>query len=231
MDLPQEDKGDKEREMVDKNYDFSIPEVRELQQICAIAEEKMEKYWSKKIVQAQDARSALSDFLYYLNYKKLTDLEYYLLLSHLPQLQKVLFLGSGALPLTAILLAGYGVKSVLIERDQEAFMLATQLIKKLGLEHMIELVLTDVMQFSSEEHFDAVWMASLLFTSADADRLLAHLVAHCSFEVVLIRTVEGMRQLLYQQVPLALVKKYLTLELELHPKNEILNSILLCTKP
>lgn len=98
------------------------------------------------------------------------------------------------------------------------------------MEGNVELVHSDFFDYASHEYFDAVWMASLLFTSGDAEKLLDHLNTHFSFDFTLIRTVEGMKQLLYQKVPLKLVKKYFTLELEVHPKNEILNSILLCSK-
>lgn len=211
------------------SFDFSCSEVRELQDICSLAEEKMEKFWSKKIMQSSDPQSALSNFIYYLNYKKLTTVEYHLLLSQLPSIKKVLFVGGGALPLSAILLAQEGVRSLLIERDPEAFMLSSQLIQTLGLENRIEIVQQDFLEFTSGEHFDVVRMASLLFTNNDADKLLAYLSNEVCFDMVLIRTVEGLRQLLYQKVPLNLVKKYFTLEFEVHPKNEILNSILLCS--
>lgn len=121
----------REREMLDRNFDFSISSVVELQNICSLAEEKMEKYWAQKIIDSKNPRKTLSDFTYYVNYQKLTNLEYHLLLSQLSSLQKVLFVGSGALPLTAILLAKQGIKATLVERDNEAYDLSSQLIKVL----------------------------------------------------------------------------------------------------
>lgn len=152
-------------EKEEQKPDFNAKEIKELQAICAIAEEKMEKFWSKKITQASDARKALSAFTYYRNYEQLTSLEYQLLLSQLPKLEKVLFVGSGALPLTAILLAKKGVKAVLIERDQEAFDLSQNLIEKLNLKRQIEIIKSDFLDFFTQEKFDAVRMASLLFTA------------------------------------------------------------------
>lgn len=119
------------RERLDRNFDFSISSVVELQNICSLAEEKMEKFWAQKIIDSKNPRKTLSEFTYYMNYQKLTNLEYHLLLSQLSSLQKVLFVGSGALPLTAILLAKQGIKATLVERDNEAYDLSSQLIKVL----------------------------------------------------------------------------------------------------
>lgn len=75
--------------------------------------------------------------------------------------------------------------------------------------------------------YDAVILASLLFTSGDTEELVTHLVKNIKFKNCLLRTVRGMRQLLYKKVNEKLLEKYMKLELLVHPQNHILNSVLL----
>lgn len=70
-------------------------------------------------------------------------------------------------------------------------------------------------------------LASLLFTSGDTEELVTHLVKNIKFKNCLVRTVRGMRQLLYKKVNEKLLEKYMKLELLVHPQNHILNSVLL----
>ena len=70
-------------------------------------------------------------------------------------------------------------------------------------------------------------LASLLFTSGDAEKLVDHLTRCVKFRACLVRTVRGMRQLLYKKVDEKLLEKYLKPELFVDPQNHILNSILL----
>ena len=51
---------------------FVSDEVKGLQEICAVAEGEMEKFWSKKIQFAQDPQKMLKSFIYYQNYEDLT---------------------------------------------------------------------------------------------------------------------------------------------------------------
>ena len=208
---------------------FVSDEVKGLQEICAVAEGEMEKFWSKKIQFAQDPQKMLKSFIYYQNYEDLTGLEYALLARQIGFLQQVLFVGSWALPLTAIILAQkWGVRSVLIEKDEEAVELSRGLIEALGLQEKIAVVASDFLDYRwSETEYDAVILASLLFTSGDAEKLVDHLTRCVKFRTCLVRTARGMRQLLYKKVNEKLLEKYMKLELLVHPQNHILNSVLL----
>ena len=221
------------RDKIDYELDFDpifvSDEVKDLQEVCAVAEGEMEKFWSKKIQFAQDPQKMLKSFIYYQNYEDLAGLEYALLASQNAGFGKVLFVGSWALPLTAIILAqNWWVCSVLIERDEEAVELSRGLVQALGLEDKITIKKTDfLVYFEDDSHYDAVILASLLFTSGDTEELVTHLVKNIKFKNCLVRTVRGMRQLLYKKVDEKLLEKYLKPELLVDPQNHILNSILL----
>lgn len=144
---------------------FESEEVKWIRQTCGQAEFEMEKYRADRTIQSQDPRATLQDFPYLHNYQLLTDLEVQPLKTQKKQLKKLIFVGSGPLPLTAVLLAQeYGISAVLIERNPEAVSLSRQLIEKLGLPERITVIESDFLDFRSEEHFDAVVMASLLFS-------------------------------------------------------------------
>ena len=73
---------------------FVSDEVKGLQEICAVAEGEMEKFWSKKIQFSHSPEEVLRSFIYYDNYQDLTRLEYSLLASQTTGFRKVLFVGS-----------------------------------------------------------------------------------------------------------------------------------------
>ena len=70
---------------------FVSDEVKGLQEICAIAEGEMEKFWSKKIQFSHAPEEMLRSFIYYDNYQDLARLEYALLASQTTEVGKVLF--------------------------------------------------------------------------------------------------------------------------------------------
>ena len=116
----------------------------------------------------------------------------------------------------------------MIERDEEAVELSRALVQALGLEDKITIKKTDfLVYFEDNSDYDAVILASLLFTSGDTEELVTHLVKNIKFKHCLVRTVRGMRQLLYKKVDERLLEKYLKPELLVDPQNHILNSILL----
>ena len=86
------------RDKIDYELDFDpifvSDEVKDLQQVCAVAEGEMEKFWSKKIQFYHSPEEMLGSFIYYDNYQDLTRLEYALLASQNAGFGKVLFVGS-----------------------------------------------------------------------------------------------------------------------------------------
>ena len=116
----------------------------------------------------------------------------------------------------------------MIERDEEAVEFSRGLVQALGLEDKITIKKTDfLVYFEDNSDYDAVILASLLFTSGDTEELVTHLVKNIKFKNCLVRTVRGMRQLLYKKVDEKFLEKYLKPELLVDPQNHILNSILL----
>jgi len=174
----------------------NVPELAEargeLPRLCAAAERAMEKWWCRKVLTSRTPSAALADFWYIGNYRSLCKAESGLAGSK--ALREASFLGCGALPLTAILLAQADDRAHLrcVDADGEACDLAGELIRTLGLNEQIEI-----------EHARAeacaltpgatVICASLL----EAPGLYAHLTA-CGAARLLIRDAEGVYRWLYR---------------------------------
>lgn len=164
--------------------------------LCGMAECAMEKWWCRRfLLQPGLTAGSLAGFWYYENYLHLVKSE--LSLFGGPIGNRLVLLGSGALPLTAILLASFvpGLSLQCIDKDQEACDLASQLIKKLGMENEIELI-----HALAEEHAfppdQPAICASLLLApqlfSAFAGRRIKTFIA---------RDAEGLFRLCYKAAP------------------------------
>ena len=78
--------------------------LHDLQCRCSEAEGKLEQFWARKTVQANDPLVAINEFPYQDNYRTLTAREIQLIERsgmHLDKQSRVAIIGSGPLPLTA----------------------------------------------------------------------------------------------------------------------------------
>ena len=108
--------------------------ARQLPRLCGAAECEMEKWWCRRILQSVcPGVQALEAFWYLDNYRELCEAEYRMV----AQLKagRFAFLGSGALPMTAIILCQDhpDIEMRCIDSDGEACELAQKLIQWLNL--------------------------------------------------------------------------------------------------
>jgi hypothetical protein len=119
--------------------DQALAEVASsLPKLCGAAECEMEKWWARRILQSGCAGvQALEAFWYLDNYRALCQAEWRLMAGS-PS-RRYAFLGSGALPMTAILLAETHPEVAVrcIDRDPDACDLAERLVRRLNLSHRI----------------------------------------------------------------------------------------------
>ena len=209
---------------------FKSETVKKIRTSCGLAEYEMEKHWTQQLLFAEDIWTKLQAFPYLHNYQLLTELEISLLKSQKPDLHSALFIGSGPLPLSGILMArNWGFQVTLVDRDEVAIDLSRKLIEKLGLQGQIRIIQSDFLDFLPEEKFDVILLASLLFNGENQQAIYQHLKEKMRFDLVLIRSAIGLKQLLYHKLDTAVLQEHLRIILEVHPHNEIINSILLCT--
>jgi hypothetical protein len=169
-----------------------------LPSLCGRAECEMERFWAGRLLAKPTlGLGHLEEFWYYENYKALWALER-ALLSNMP-IGRLVFLGSGPLPLTAIMAAGEpfigGI--VCVDHDETACVLSGQLIQALGLGHRITVHHISAQAFAFEPD-DLVLCASLIAGKAE--------LYDCLFRkgVVrfLVRDAEGAYCYLYEPSPL-----------------------------
>jgi hypothetical protein len=177
-----------------------LPDTPELAQItghlpllCGQAECQMEKWWCRRLIGYRDISfNGLAEFWYFENYRSLVTAELALLGPAIAG--RALFLGSGALPLTAVLLARLlpGLSVRCVDNDPEACELSRILVRRLGMEER-----TTIIQGRAEDvRFqanDVVICASLLEAPGLYDTL-----AKNGVKTIIIRDTEGLFRLCYK---------------------------------
>ncbi len=198
-----------------------------IQNICARAEYEMEKYFAEKILSWEET---LEDFPYLKNYEKLIDLEYQNIKEMGKDFTTLLFLWWWPFPVSAIFFAKkYNIKITPVDYSLEAISLWKKIIEKLWYSHLITYEYWDAQNFFSTEKYDVVSIASLVFTSSNLETILKN-THKLDFNILHLRSSEWQRELLYKKLPLDILQKYFQLLFLYHPKDEIINSILLFQK-
>lgn len=206
-------------------------EVEVMQKTCSVWECLLEKYVSHNVIDAVNPWKTLEEFEYYKNYWDLSRLEY-LNLTFYWAIKSVLFLWGGALPLTAILLAkNYKISSTIIDYDIEAYETWKQLIKTLGLQDFIQYSYWDAYSYHDIKEYDACYIAALVWQEEEKQRqLLKYISFSIKAGLFVLRSSHGTRELLYKKVSLWIVRECLQIEHIIHPKNHIINSIIIAKK-
>lgn len=214
------------------NYWLKITDdVLKINQICAEAEYKMEIYYTNKIINSIDPNNELKNFIYYKNYQDLAKLEYLNLDFFNNNIKNILFVWSWPLPLTAIVLAQkYNLKITLLDISKEAIELSKKLVKSLEIEKSFEFITWDITKFTSDNHYDIIFLASLVCQSTDNEIIFSHINKSLKYTNILVRTSSWIRQLLYKKVDIEIFKKYFKVLLKVSPKNEIINSFIIAKK-
>lgn len=173
------------------------------------AEGCMERYWAGTLAVAEDIENEMRSFWYWDNYASLTKYELdSLRAAGCSTFRRVAFVGSGPLPLTAILIA-QETKShvVLYDRDSEANDLAANWIRRLpqgkGMEPF-SFRNADVWHVTPEEfaQYDVIWIAaSVGMDGKEKCAVVEHVMKGMKPDAFLaIRSVEMGCSLLYPEV-------------------------------
>ncbi|PID84771.1 MAG: nicotianamine synthase [Chloroflexi bacterium] len=216
---------------------LSDPHIQSIQsslhQLSARGEYQLERYWSNQISAHQEPAAEMKRFPYYGNYEQLSDMEFNALSSlNDGEIQKVLFVGSGPLPLSSILFAQkFGVPIDNVEVDQEAYCLSEKLAQKLHLSETLTFYHTDILQFTELAQYDVIFVAALAgLAPEEKSAIIRHLKMHIREGALLaIRTVHGLKTLLYPEVALDDLIDFKH-QATIKPHNEIINSVLIVEK-
>lgn len=161
-----------------------------LPQLCGLAECEMEKFWARRLLDDKNVR--FDQFWYFAEYRELCAAE-----THLFQgrtYSHISFLGSGALPLTAFLLAKEfpDARITCVDIDPEACDLSARLAAKAGLAKNVHIACMDALEYKPAEN-ELVICASLLEGREQVYERLKN--RKCS---LLVRDAEGVYQFLYK---------------------------------
>jgi nicotianamine synthase len=206
--------------------DLTRGEVLKLQKICSSAEYELEKFWAQKILAAKNPHAALMKFPYHKNYAKLTQLEWLSLLgctSH--RAHRVVFIGGGPLPLTAMLLAQvYGLQVTILEKEKEACLISRKLCAALGLQKSVRIVQADAQSFTGYGKFNTFFVAALAGLDSKVKRTIIAKIqkAAPAHSHVLARSSWGSREVLYR--PFNLKDHRVSAIVEVRPHNDVVNS-------
>lgn len=208
-----------------------IPHLRAM---CCEGEAYLELHWAKKIILDTQPSAALKAFPYYDNYVQLTQLEYHSLHltgNHNPK--RALFVGSGPLPLSGILLAQqYGLKVDTIDNDTQAVEVSQQLIDRLGLADAVRITQADATTYTRYGEYDVVFLAAMVGLNAQAKQAIIATIQQQMRQggLLVARTAHELRTLLYPPVNIDLIEGF-DAQVVVQPLNEVVNSVIVLEQP
>jgi nicotianamine synthase len=207
-----------------------------LRRLCADGEFELERSWAERIAEHPDPRAELARFPYHRNYGDLTRLEHHTACGVASSpVRRVLFIGSGPLPLTSVLLAErHGCEVDNLDREPDAVRLGADVATALGcggLRFRGGDVL-DGRDGYDRGSYDLVYLAALAGLDPDAKHeLLEHLGRHLRpGTLVLARSAHSLRGLLYPVLDPDDLPGLRTLAV-VHPYTDVVNSVVVAEVP
>ncbi|MEM6731878.1 MAG: nicotianamine synthase family protein [Myxococcota bacterium] len=173
----------------------------------------------------------MRDFPYFENYVELTRLEFSVVQSFAAEpVQRALFLGSGPLALTNIVLAKYhNVLARGIDHDAPAVALSNRLSERLGIAGQVSAKhrRAESLEAKQIRAADVVYLAAMVGEDRpEKAEVLKHL--HTSMQpgqLLVVRSAHRLRRLLYPAIDVDDIGGFEPLA-EIHPHNDIVNSFL-----
>jgi nicotianamine synthase len=115
----------------------------------------------------------------------------------------VLMIGSGPLPMTAILLAQrFGLHVDCLDVNPKACVLSREVIQALGLDQQVRVLQADIRDFTALASYEVVFWAALAGTSEEEKAQIARHLS-CTMQpgqVVVVRSAQGIKTLFYAPV-------------------------------
>ncbi len=218
--------------------------TQRLRQLCAAGEFRLERCWARRIAAAADPAGELRAFPYLDNYRALAALEVQSLSGLLAAgagagraLARVCVLGSGPLPLTALLLArGLGASVEAVDRDAEATALARAVLRRLPGGRRVLVCSGEAADFAGVSSADLVVLAALVGVDpVEKQGVLARVADQMRpGAVLLVRSAHRLRTLLYPPITVdeltAASAGLLRPLAEIRPMTEVVNSFLVAVR-
>ena len=219
-----------------------------LRSLCATGEYLLERQWANKLITPS---YDISEFTYANNYRLLVRLELHALLGIGANLSHMIFIGSGPLPLSSMEFLwqssssnnnnnnkeeGRGIQRIdNIDKSQEAIDVSRKLAMKYGLQDKMKFYAQDALEdFEGYKKADVVMLGALVGAdNREKKEFLCHIINKMkSGAILMVRSSNCLRELLYSNTCRLVLEDNNGLEplVEIHPQNEVVNSVLLAQK-
>jgi nicotianamine synthase len=207
-----------------------------LRRLCAEGETQLELEWAARITAATDPRACLAGFPYLDNYRRLARLELDTLARVAPSVAagppaKVVFLGAGPLPLSALLVAealGTSVAVDAVDCDPVALDAGRRVAEALRWEG-VRFLPGDALTLDVSD-YDLVMVAALVgATPAAKEVVLGRLAgAMRPGSLLLARSARAARTLLYPPIEPGQLAGF-AVHAVVHPVDDVINSVVVAT--
>lgn len=199
------------------NYEL----LKKLQNIYETFETNLEISFTKDIINR--GKIELSSYLLYKRFVKLIKNE--IALADIKKDDKVLFIGSGPFPITAILINKFsGCSVICVEKDKNRSIISKEVIQSLGLSKNIR-VLNGKGENIGCNSFSVAIIALLVKPKSEIlDNLSRQAIADAR---IICRTSDGARQAFYEQANPEIFSRYKIIDKIIAGENQIVSSVLL----
>ncbi|XP_065872422.1 nicotianamine synthase-like [Euphorbia lathyris] len=224
------------------NINSLSPEEKEMRKTLidrsGYAEALLELEFASLLIKTPQPMNNLNLFPYYGNYVKLAHMEYRILAENgVLKPNKVAFVGSGPMPLTSFVMATHHLKSSHFDNydiDEVANDVARQIVSSDDdLEKRMKFVTCDIMEVKEKlREYDCIFLAALVGMSIEEKlKIIEHIKKYMKEGgVLLVRSADGARAFLYSVIDENDLAGFQLLSI-FHPKNDVINSVVLILKP
>ncbi|KAG1138318.1 hypothetical protein G6F37_008416 [Rhizopus arrhizus] len=211
-------------------HPFIVSITPTLRSLASQGEYLLELYWAKDLT---TRNCKLERFVYYKNYKDLVQLEIHSLLGIGASLNRIVFIGSGPLPLSSILMYQAYPQACIhnVDRDSHSISISNQLLNKLKVK--IEQYHMDALDYPHFDQVDIVILAALVGLDAIEKMKFLKVIGSKMKQgsILMVRSAHSFRRLLYPSLdPFEVNSCGFETMFVLHPHNDVVNSILIAKK-
>jgi len=181
---------------------------KKLQAICSQGEYELEYFWVNKLLKETNINNTiLRQFPYYSNYEKMAELETYALYTcQLHNKHNILFVGSGPLPLSSMIMSDvYDLKIDNLDYNEEACSLSSKLLRQKNIvrNNTSEVICKDILHITDFTKYDGIIIAALVGINEEEKlRVIEHIVRHANKGThIALRGCSKIGTLLYPEIP------------------------------
>lgn len=209
------------------------PIIKDIRLFSSKGESELEAFWAKKILKSDDPEVTMSYFPYYSNYKKMTEFEVGgMFACDIHKRHKILFVGSGPLPLSSIMMAKiHGITVHNLDSSEEAVRISKKVVSALGLNKMIKIIKGNILDFKDLAEYDGVFVAALVGKDEEEKlKIIRYVSSHCNKDThIILRSVTNLGTLLYPEITAKCLDELSVVKIFDQPKG-VINNIIVCKK-